>query len=69
MYGFATGILGRAWRGASVPVIPISYTLNATLAVFAPLAQGGKRGTALISTVLGVLMAAWSAVGVLFIVR
>ena len=43
-YGFATGFFGRAWRDAPVPVIPISYALNAALAVFAPLARGGKRG-------------------------
>ena len=49
-----------------MPVVPISYALNAALAVFAPLARGGAKGTALISSVLGILMAAWSAVGVLF---
>ena len=64
MYGFATGFFGRAWRDAPVPVIPISYALNAALAIFAPLARGRKRGTALISSVLGILMAVWSAVGV-----
>ena len=67
MYGFATGFFGRAWRDAPIPVIPISYTLNAALAVFAPLARGGKRGTALISSVLGILMGVWSAVGVFFV--
>ena len=38
--------------------------LNAALAVFAPLARSGKRSTAWISSVLGILMAVWSAVGV-----
>ena len=57
-YGFATGFFGRAWRDAPVPVIPISYALNAALTVFAPLARGGKRGTALISSVMGILVSA-----------
>ena len=67
MYGFATNFFNRAWREAPVPVVPISYALNAALAVFAPLARGGAKGTALISSVLGILMAVWSAVGVFFI--
>ena len=67
MYGFATGFFGRAWRDAPIPVIPISYALNAALAVFAPLARSGKRSTAWISSVLGILMAVWSAIGVFFV--
>ena len=66
MYGFASGFFERAWRGAPVPVIPISYTLNAAIALFAPLVRGGRRWSALVATVLGVLMAAWSAIGVFF---
>ena len=67
MYGFATGFFGRAWRDAPIPVIPISYALNAALAVFAPLARSGKRSTAWISSVLGILMAVWSAIEVFFV--
>jgi hypothetical protein len=67
MYGFATNFFNRAWREAPVPVVPISYTLNAAIAVFAPLARSGKRWVVLASTVLGVLMAVWSAVGVFFV--
>ncbi len=67
MYGFATNFFNRAWREAPVPIIPVSYTLNAAIAVFAPLARGGKRPTALVSAVLGVLMTVWSAVGVFFV--
>ena len=69
MYGFATGFFGRAWREAPVPVIPISYALNAAIAVFAPLARSDKRWTIRFATVLGVLMAVWSSVGVLFVSR
>ncbi len=67
MYGFATNFFNRAWREAPVPVVPISYALNAAIAIFAPLARGGKRWIVLASTVLGVLMAVWSAVGVFFV--
>ena len=66
MYGFATGFFTRAWRAAPIPVTPISYAINAAIAVFAPLARSGKGWAVRISTVLGVLMAAWSAIGVFF---
>lgn len=67
MYGFATGFFRRAWRGAPIPVTPIAYALNAAFAVFAPLVAGGRaRGAA---TALGVLMALWSAFGVLNVSR
>ena len=65
MYGFATDFFNRAWREAPVPVLPISYALNAVIAVFAPLARSDKVWTARFATVLGVLMAAWSVVGLL----
>ena len=66
MYGFATNFFNRAWREAPVPVVPISYSLNAAIAVFAPVVRSGKGWATRIASVLGVLMAAWSAVGVLF---
>ena len=67
MYGFATGFFTRAWRDAPMPVTPISYALNAAIAVFAPFARSGKGWAKRISTVLGILMALWSAVGVFFV--
>jgi hypothetical protein len=66
MYGFATNFFERAWRDAPIPVTPIAYALNAAIAIFAPLTRAGKRWASLTSTMLGVLMALWSAVGVLF---
>jgi hypothetical protein len=53
MYGFATGFFGRAWRDAPVPVVPISYALNAVIALFTPPVQGGRRWSTLVATVLG----------------
>src|SRR5688500_4922826 len=66
MYGFATNFFNRAWREASVPVVQISYSLNAAIAVFAPVVLSGKGWATRIASVLGVLMAAWSAIGVFF---
>ena len=66
MYGFATGFFERAWRDAPIPVTPISYALNAVIAVFAPLARSDKRWATRIATALGVLMAVWSTVGMFF---
>ena len=66
MYGFATNFFNRAWKETPVPVVPISYSLNAAIAVFAPVVRSGKGRATRIASVLGVLMAAWSAIGVLF---
>ena len=66
MYGFATGFFERAWRDAPIPVTPISYALNAVIAVFAPLARSDKGWATRIATALGVLMAVWSTVGMFF---
>ena len=49
-----------------MPVTPISYALNAAIALLSPLVRGGRRWSTLVATVLGVLMAAWSAIGVFF---
>jgi hypothetical protein len=43
MYEFATNFFNRAWMEVPVPIVPVSYTLNAAIALLAPLAQGGKR--------------------------
>jgi hypothetical protein len=69
MYGFATGFFGRAWADAPIPVIPISYALNAALAVFSPFVRSDKGWTARIATVLGFLMTIWSSIGLLFLSR
>ncbi len=66
MYGFATNFFNRAWRDAPIPVIPISYALNAAIAVFAPLARSSTGWAARFATALGILMTVWSTVGVLF---
>ena len=62
MYRLTTNFFQRAWRDAQIPVIPISYILNAAMAICAPLAKTGRRWTA-----LGVLIAIWSACGVFYI--
>ena len=67
MYGFATGFFGRAWADAPIPVTPISYALNAALAVFSPFVRNDKKWTLRIATALGILMAVWSSVGVLLV--
>jgi hypothetical protein len=67
LYGFASGFFTRAWRGAPIAVTPIAYAPNAAFAVFAPLVAGGRTRRA--APVLGVLMALWSALGVLRISR
>ena len=69
MYGFAHNFFERAWRDAPIPVTPISYALNAALAVFSPFVSGGKRWATRIATLLGVLMALWSSIGVLYVSR
>ena len=64
MGGFATGFFQKAWGEAPIPVLPISYALNAAIAVALPFIRDGRRDTALASSVLGGLMAMWSAAGV-----
>ena len=69
MYGFAHNFFERAWPDAPIPVTPISYALNAALAVFSPFVSGGTRWATRIATLLGVLMALWSSIGVLYVSR
>jgi hypothetical protein len=69
MYGFAHNFFERAWPGAPIPVTSISYALNAALAVSSPFVSGGKRWTTRVAMLLGVLMALWSSIGVLFVSR
>ena len=64
MGGFALGFFQRAWGDASIPVLPISYGLNAAIVVALPFARDERREVALASSVLGGLMAVWSAAGV-----
>ncbi len=49
-----------------MPVIRISYALNAAIALLSTLVWRGRRWSTLVATVLGVLIAAWSAIGVFF---
>ena len=63
LYGFAANFFERAWAGAPIPVTAISYLLNAALIVVLPLSRSGKKWSVVTSTVLGVLMALWSAGG------
>ena len=69
MYGFATGFFERAWGRAPVPVTPISYALNAAIVVALPVSRDRSERALLTSTVLGALMAAWSAAGVIYTPR
>ena len=69
MYGFATGFFERAWGRAPIPVTPISYALNAAIVVALPFSRDRSERALLTSTVLGALMAAWSAAGVIYTPR
>ena len=64
MGGFAMGFFQKAWGDASIPVLPISYALNAAIVVALPFARDERSEVALASSVLGGLMAVWSAAGV-----
>ena len=63
--GFATGFFPRAWGEAPLPVLPISYSLNAAIVVVLPFTRDDRPEAAMASSALGGLMAAWSAAGVL----
>ena len=69
LYGFAANFFDRAWAGAPIPVTTLSYLLNAALVVSLPFSRSGEKRWVLASTVLGGLMALWSALGVLFLVN
>ncbi len=69
MYGFAHNFLERAWPDAPIPVTPISYALNAALAIFSPFVSGGKRWVTRVAALLGVLMALWSSIRVPYVSR
>ncbi len=65
-YGFAVRFFHDTWGEVALPVIPISYGLNASFVALLPFVQRGGRTTLRVATALGVLMACWSAVGVAF---
>jgi hypothetical protein len=69
LYGFAADFFDRAWAGAPIPVTMLSYLLNAALVISLPFSRSGEKRWILTSTVLGGLMALWSALGVLFLVN
>lgn len=64
MGGFAMGYFQKAWGEAPIPVLPISYLLNAAIVVALPFTRDERREAALASSILGGLMAVWSAAGV-----
>ena len=65
-YGFAINFFRDTWADAPIPVIPISYGLNACFVVLLPVLARGRRAALGVATLLGSLMAVWSAVGMAF---
>ncbi len=65
-YGFAINFFQDTWADAPIPVIPISYGLNACFVVLLPVLARGRRAALGVATLLGSLMAVWSAVGMAF---
>ncbi len=63
--GFAIGFFQRAWADTPIPVLPISYSLNAAIVVALPFTREDRRQAAAASSALGGLMALWSAAGAL----
>ncbi len=65
-YGFAINFFRDTWADAPIPVIPISYGLNACFVVLLPFLRDGGRGGLRVAALLGSAMAVWSAVGMAF---
>jgi hypothetical protein len=65
-YGFAINFFPDTWDDAPIPVIPISYGLNACFVVLLPVLPRGRRTALGVAGLLGSLMAVWSAVGMAF---
>ena len=65
-YGFAINFFRDTWADAPIPVIPISYGLNACFVVLLPVLPRGGRAALGVAGLLGSLMAVWSAVGMAF---
>ncbi len=62
-YGFAINFFRETWGDAPLPVIPISYGLNASFVVLLPFLGRQSRGELRAAALLGTAMAVWSAVG------
>ncbi|HEX2041235.1 MAG TPA: hypothetical protein VHF24_01250 [Acidimicrobiales bacterium] len=65
-YGFAIDFFRDTWGDAPIPVVAISYALNAGFVVLLPFLPGGGRPALSGAALLGSAMAAWSAVGTAF---
>lgn len=65
-YGFAINFFRETWADAPVPVIPISYGLNACFVVLLPFLRGGGNSELRAAALLGAAIAVWSAVGMAF---
>ena len=65
-YGFAINFFRDTWTDAPIPVIPISYGLNACFVVLLPLLKGGGHLQLKTAALLGSAMTLWSAVGMAF---
>lgn len=65
-YGFAIDFFRDTWADASIPVIPISYGLNACFVVLLPFLRRGGNAELRVAALLGFAMAVWSAVGMAF---
>lgn len=65
-YGFAINFFRDTWADAPIPVIPISYGLNACFVVLLPFLRGGGDAELRAGALLGSAMAVWSAVGMAF---
>ena len=65
-YGFAINFFRDTWADAPVPVIPISYGLNACFIALLPSLKDRGHGALRVAALLGTAMAVWSAVGMAF---
>ena len=62
-YGFAVRFFHDTWGEVALPVVPISYGLNAGFVVLLPFLPRGGTTTLRVAAALGGLMAVWSAIG------
>lgn len=64
LIGFAINFFEDAWGIKAVTVF--SVVINSLIIIFLPLSQSNKKWTLLASTVLGLVLAGWSGIGVVF---
>lgn len=65
-YGFAINFFRETWGDAAIPVVPISYALNACFVVLLAFLRRGGRAELGAAWGLGTAMAVWSAVGMFY---